>query len=302
MSRINGMRGIVRKKYGNEKLLKKSRRVSKPASSKRVKKSIKKIKQSTSMIDKARAEIYSMQRSSAQRQKNLLAKAERLGLQETLSKELFDTPVFYDVRTIDTIGKSSRIKNEIQQQRKEWTIATRRIEADIKRVENYRKSATPFIKERNRIINNFIDEADGAMRSNIKSDVLRYTEDELVSGLTGNPTRYYHKGDYYKQRKELRKITFDPYFKTKKYRKDVDGNLFRGMSELREKMDFATMETIRPLIEDFLSMSIDENEAFYRMNVYESATTLLSSNIYIIASHAKEIRGVIQRVKNASRR
>ena len=299
MSRINGMRGIVRKKYGNEHLLKKSRRVSKPASSKRVKKSIKKIKQSSTKIDKARAEIYSMQRSSAQRQKNLLAKAERLGLQESLSKELFETPVFYDVRTIDTIGKANRIKKEIEAQRKEWTIATRRVERDIKKIDGIKQDARRLLESRNKIIDKYLENASGEERANIRGTAMRYTEKELVAGIRNNPIRYYHKEDYYKYRSPFESDgrDYNPLYESAQFRKRVTSHYTdKGFFDDELWGDYA-----KEIYDLFMSMTDDEIAVFRRLNTYESATNLLPSTIEELVSHGKEIMGVIQRVKYASR-
>lgn len=293
------MRGIVRKKYGNEHLLKKSRRVSKPASSKRVKKSIKKIKQSSSKIDKARAEIYSMQRASAQRQKNLLEKAERLGLQGSLSKELFETPIFYDVRTIDTIGKANRIKKEIEAQRKEWTYANRRVERDLKKIDGIKQDARRLLESRNRIIDKYLENASGEERANIRGTAMHYTEKELVAGIRNNPIRYYHKEDYYKYRSPFENDgrAYNPLYESATFRKRVTGHYTdKGFFDDELWGDYA-----KEIYDLFMSMTDDEIAVFRRLNTYESATNLLPSTIEELVQHGKEIMGVIQRVKYASR-
>lgn len=303
------MSGIMRKKYsmGKETQPKKSRRVKVKVGKRRVRKTIKQMQGSSYGIDKARMEVYQMQKRLQRRESSIKNRRLTQGLQSSLINEMYTQSTNYDVRSITSQSQANRIKKEIEKINRSYDLLNRKIGNDLRRLNNFMKKDKEALENRNRIIQNYMEEASKEVKNATRGDVMSYSMTEDVAGITGNPKRYFYKKDYEKERVELRRIAYDPHYKTSIYKKNVNANGVMVLENAKrlERAGLISQDDLNKMQKVFLlfkSLSNDEVQAFSRVNTYDTATLIMSSDPKIIRSNYDNFINIMERIKKANRK
>ena len=191
----------------------------------RLKSSLKDIFASKTELNKLRTDVYKKQSNLLRQRENNMKKAREAGLHESLIEEMFPKTTFYDIKTMSNKNQMKKALKEIEKEKNEIQVSWRKIKYDIKAVEKFTSKTDAKIAKRNTIIKSVLDDMSESERFSSNPNAMQYTKKEELAGLTGNPRRYLKKEYYLQERRKLRKIEYNPYYKTQIYRENALSNL-----------------------------------------------------------------------------
>ena len=267
----------------------------------RLKSSLKDIFASKSELNKLRTEVYKKQKNLAKQRLSNMQRAREEGLHEELIKEMFPETSFYDIKTMSNKKQMKNALKEIEQEKNEIQMNWRKIKYDIKTVEKFTSKTEEKIAKRNTIIKNVLDDMSESERFSSNPNAMEYTKKEELAGLTGNPRRYLKKEYYLQERRKLRKIEYNPYYKTQIYRENALSNLNYAIENA--KKDGLSQDDITKITEiktKFSLLTDEEIDVFSRLNTYQLADLIMSSSPVVIRSNYKLFVNLFNRIEKAS--
>lgn len=268
----------------------------------RLKSTLQDIFTSEKEMNKLRTKLYRVQTNAQRQWQYNVNKAREAGVQENLINELFPRPKFYDIKTISKRSQVDKALNELKATKYTIKTTSNKLKTDIKIVEGFKKDRKEAFETRNQIIERVLADMSTNERLASNPKPLEYDLNVETAKLTGNPKRYYYKKDYIKERRKLHRINYNPLYKTVIYKDNGIQNLeyaienayLEGMSA----NDIQKIEEVKAL---FSSMSYQEADVFAKLNSYDLATLIQSSDPQIIADNYKKFKSTILRIQKASR-
>lgn len=267
----------------------------------RLKSSLKDIFASKTELNKLRTDVYKKQSNLLRQRENNMKKAREAGLHESLIEEMFPKTTFYDIKTMSNKNQMKKALKEIEKEKNEIQVSWRKIKYDIKAVEKFTSKTDAKIAKRNTIIKSVLDDMSESERFSSNPNAMQYTKKEELAGLTGNPRRYLKKEYYLQERRKLRKIEYNPYYKTQIYRENALSNLNYAIENA--KKDGLSQDDISKITEiktKFSLLTDEEIDAFSRLNTYQLAELIMSSSPVVIRSNYKLFVNIFNRIEKAS--
>lgn len=267
----------------------------------RLKSSLQDIFTSEKEMNKLRTKLYRVQTNAQRQWQYNVNKAREAGIQENLINELYPRPKFYDIKTISKKSQVDKALNDLKATKYTIKTTSNKLKTDIKIVEGFKKDRKEAFETRNKIIEKVLDDMSTNERLASNPKPLEYDLNVETAKLTGNPKRYYYKKDYIKERRKLHRINYNPLYKTVIYKDNAMDNLeyaiINAAAEGYEESYIRKIEEVRDL---FGSMTHEEVDVFAKLNSYDLATLIQSSDPRVIIDNYKKFKSTILRVKKAS--